>query len=123
MEQITIIGNVGKSEIRENNGVKQLLFSVAVDDSYKNGSGEKVERVNWYSVFSSEVKRIEWIKKGAKVLVQGKLSTSIYKTTDGRQMINYTVNRPYIEMVNFAKDETGITDTPPAELDENGLPF
>jgi single-stranded DNA-binding protein len=124
MEQITIIGNIGKAEVKESNGIKQLMFSVAVDNSYKDQSGTKVERTNWYTVFSSEVKRAEWIKKGAKVFVQGRFSVSLYKANDGRQLINYTVNNPFIEIVQFAKDENDKAPaTPSVELDENGLPF
>jgi single-stranded DNA-binding protein len=97
---------------------------VAVDNSYKDQSGTKVERTNWYTVFSSEVKRAEWIKKGAKVFVQGRFSVSLYKANDGRQLINYTVNNPFIEIVQFAKDENDKAPaTPSVELDENGLPF
>lgn len=47
--QITVSGNVGSApEIRDVNGTKVANFSVAVNESYTNSKGEKVENTHWY---------------------------------------------------------------------------
>ena len=47
--QITVSGNIGADpEIRDVNGTKVANFSVAVNESYNNKSGEKVEKTHWY---------------------------------------------------------------------------
>ena len=51
VSQITISGNVGQApEIQEVNGTKVAKLSVAVNESYKTKSGEKVEKTHWFPV-------------------------------------------------------------------------
>lgn len=61
--QITVSGNLGSDpEIRDVNGTKVANLSVAVNESYTNKSGEKVEKTHWY--------RLEaWDSSGGKGLV------------------------------------------------------
>lgn len=89
MEQITITGHVGQDAvIRNTNGRNVISFSVAVNDSYTNGQGQKVEKTNWYDVAiwkeaGQSLRIADYLKKGQQVLVQGKPEARCYQITKG----------------------------------------
>lgn len=73
MEQITIIGNVGREPIfrTRTDGKEYMMFSMACN------TGEKCR---WYSVVAPPLKKVaEYITKGKQVLVQGRPTYSIFK--------------------------------------------
>lgn len=82
LNQLSIIGNIGKKETK--NGVTRI--SVAVNESYKDKSGEKVERTEWFncSLFKglSDVAE-QYLKVGSKVYIQGKIESRKYTGNDG----------------------------------------
>lgn len=78
------IGRLGKDpEVRYlPNGDAVTSFSIACDDSYKDKqTGQKVERTDWVRVvaFRQTAEFLgEWLRKGARILVKGKLKTREY---------------------------------------------
>lgn len=91
MQQITITGHVGKdATIREITGSsrKAISFSVAVNDSYKDAQGNRVDRTSWYDVTKwvdqgQSTAIVNYLKKGQQVLVQGKPAARCYQLTQG----------------------------------------
>lgn len=83
---IFIVGNLGKDpEMRYvPTGQPVTSFSVAANESYTNGNGEKVKKVIWFRV-SAWGKQAEicnqYLKKGSKVLIEGRLNAD--PTTGG----------------------------------------
>lgn len=78
------IGNVGKdAEVRYGpDGGAVAKISVAVTEEWKDKSGEKKERTTWVSVVCfGKLGEIvgQYVKKGAKVYVQGRFSVRDYK--------------------------------------------
>lgn len=76
----TIFGALGKDpDIRSTTtGKKVASFSIAVDDSYTNQSGEKVERTDWIRIQAwGELAEIAeaYLQKGVMCLVRGKIKT------------------------------------------------
>jgi single-strand DNA-binding protein len=75
---VILAGNLGRDpEMRYTpSGQAVTNFSVAVDDSYTNSSGERVDRTIWFRI-STWGKLAEtcntYLKKGRKVLVEGRL--------------------------------------------------
>ena len=79
--QITVSGNVGSApEVRDVNGTKVANFSVAVNESYTNSKGEKVENTHWYrceawdgsngkGLVSNVIE--PYVKQGTTVFAQG----------------------------------------------------
>lgn len=64
------------------NGNAVANFNIAVDDSYKNKAGEKVEQTEWVrcSAFDKTAEYLaKWLLKGKRVLVVGKLKTREYE--------------------------------------------
>ncbi len=75
---IILVGNLGKDpEMRYTpSGQAVTSFSVAVDDSYNDSSGQRVKRTIWFRI-SAWGKQAEicnqYLQKGKKVLVEGRL--------------------------------------------------
>jgi single-strand DNA-binding protein len=98
--QITVSGNVGTDpEIRDVNGTLVANFSIAVNEKYKNSSGEKVEKTHWYRVeawdgsngkglVSNVIK--EYVKKGTTVFVQGMPIIEEYEK-DGQTKLSFKI--------------------------------
>lgn len=64
-----------------------MEMSVAVDESYKNRDGQKVEKCEWVSVkaFEKQAEFIDkWCRVGKRVYVQGKLATRSWEK-DGQK--------------------------------------
>lgn len=90
LNKVTLIGNLGKDpEVRSfDNGGKIANFSIATSESWKDkNSGEKKERTEWHNVTVNSdglVGVVErYLKKGAKVYVEGKLQTRKWQDKDG----------------------------------------
>jgi single-strand DNA-binding protein len=89
--KIQIVGNLGRDpELRYTpNGRPVTEFSVAVNQSTKNQqTGEWVEATDWFrvSVWGDRAERAaENLRKGNRVLVDGRFRTREYETKDGRK--------------------------------------
>lgn len=84
LNQVTLIGRLGKDpEIRSlNNGDKVANFSIATSEHWKTKDGEKKEKTEWHNVvvWGNLVKVVEqYVHKGDKIMVQGKLTTEKYE--------------------------------------------
>ena len=86
--KVQLIGHLGRDvEIKDfENGRKMARVSIATNESYKNGEGEKVEAVQWHNIVAwgkaAETMSKLW-KKGTEVAVQGKLVHRSYEDKDG----------------------------------------
>lgn len=89
--KIQIVGNLGRDpELRYTpSGRPVTEFSVAVNQSTKNQqTGEWVEATDWFrvSVWGDRAERAaENLRKGTRVLVDGRFRTREYETKDGRK--------------------------------------
>lgn len=88
LNQCNFIGRVGRDpETRySSSGDAITNITLAVDDSYKNKSGEKVEKCEWVNItFYRKLAEIagEYLKKGSLVFVSGKMETRKYTDKAG----------------------------------------
>ena len=86
--KVQLIGNLGMDpEVKElENGRKLAKFSVATSQSYNNSKGEKVTDTQWHNIVAW--KRLaeicsEFLSKGSKVYIEGKLQTRKWQDKDG----------------------------------------
>jgi single-strand DNA-binding protein len=91
LNSVTIVGFVGADpEQRQarNNGSKFTVLSVATQRSWKNAEDEWVSKVEWHRVAIFRPRLAEAVlsdvKKGAHVLVEGELVSSIYERPNGK---------------------------------------
>jgi single-strand DNA-binding protein len=88
LNKIQIIGNLGRDpEMRYTpNGVATTTFSVAVNRGRRGKDGQVVEETEWFRVITWD--RLaetvdQYLKKGARVYVEGRLQTRKYIGNDG----------------------------------------
>ena len=103
VNKVIIVGNLGKDpEIRTfQNGGRVASFSVATSESWKDkASGERKEKTEWHrvSILNDNLVGIaeRYLKKGAKVYIEGQLETRKWTNKEGQdQYTTEVVLRPY----------------------------
>ena len=91
MNRVTLVGNVGKDpESRSfQNGGKVVNFSIATAETWKDkATGERKEKTDWHNVavFQDGLTGVveQYVRKGSKVLVEGKLQTRKWQDQSGQ---------------------------------------
>src|SRR5215208_8093468 len=92
VNKVILIGNLGKDpEIRRlGSGEPVVNLSLATSESWKDKStGERKEKTEWHRVviFNENLGKVaeQYLKKGAKVYVEGQLQTRKYTDKDGAE--------------------------------------
>jgi single-strand DNA-binding protein len=136
---IILVGNLGRDpEMRYTpSGQAVTNFSVAVNDNFTSSNGEKVERTIWVRV-STWGKQAEicnqYLKKGRKVLVEGRLVTDpntggprIWERQDGTKSASFEVSAQTVRFLSQRGEDDGGA-MPPGEAagqadDSAEIPF
>lgn len=134
LNKVMIIGNVGRDpEMRYTpDGKAQAKFSVAVSRVWTNQEGERKEETEWFNVVAwDKLAEIcgNYITKGQKVYVEGRLQTRTWEGQDGQKHKSIDlVARDVVFMSSRTK--TSASDEEPAlaapgggEIEPNDLPF
>lgn len=85
INKVILIGHLGRDpEVRYSQGGKPVAsFSLATSEQWNDQqSGERREKTEWHNVvFFNRLAEVagEYLRKGAKVYIEGKLSTSQYE--------------------------------------------
>ncbi len=88
--KVQLIGNLGNDPevIALDNGRKLVKFSMATNESYRDGQGELVRSTQWHNVvaWGKTAEIIEkYVIKGQEVAVEGKLNTRSYDDKEGKK--------------------------------------
>src|SRR5215210_1225348 len=90
VNKVILVGNLGaEPEVRTlPSGNKVVNLSVATSENWRDkNSGERKEKTEWHRVviFSEGLARVaeQYLKKGAKVYIEGQLQTRKYTDKDG----------------------------------------
>lgn len=81
INKVTLLGNVGKDpEIRSTpSGVMVASFGLATSDRYQDAQGNWQDRTEWHNLKAfkrtAEIVR-DYVKKGSKLYIEGKISTN-----------------------------------------------
>lgn len=118
-ERVIIAGNVGQDpEMRYTpSGQPVTSFSVATNRQYTNNRGEAVKETKWFRV-SSWGKQAEvcnqYLKKGAKVLVEGTLQSDpatggprVWQAQDGTSRANFELTAQSIRFLSSKSEQPG----------------
>ena len=86
--KVQLIGNLGNAPeiITLDSGKKLAKFSIATNDSYKNGQGEKITDTQWHNLvaWNKTAEIVEkYLEKGKEVAIEGKLTSRSYDDKDG----------------------------------------
>lgn len=93
LNKVILIGNLGRDcDLRyTRDGTPVASLNLAVNEVWRDKSGEKKERVEWVKVNlwgKTADALAEWLRKGRQIYVEGKLVTR--KWTDKNDVIRYT---------------------------------
>jgi single-strand DNA-binding protein len=90
VNKVILVGNLGKDpEVRHlENNVSVASFTLATSESYKDKTGQRVEKTEWHNISMwrnlAEVAE-KYLKKGQLVYLEGKLRTRSYQDKEGQQ--------------------------------------
>jgi single-strand DNA-binding protein len=92
VNKVILVGNLGKDpEVRRlNSGEPVVNLSVATSESWRDKqSGERKEKTEWHRVviFNENIAKVaeQYLKKGAKVYIEGQLQTRKYTDNSGAE--------------------------------------
>lgn len=98
LNKVMLIGNLGKDpELRyTTSGVAVATFSLATSESWKDQDGNAQEKTEWHNIVAwRKLAEIcgEWLKKGKKVYIEGRIQTRNYddKNTGQKRYITEIV--------------------------------
>jgi single-strand DNA-binding protein len=103
VNKVILVGNLGNDpDVRSmQSGDEVCNLSIATSETWKDkASGEKKERTQWHKVviFNQPLVTVarNYLKKGAKVYIEGSLETRKWQDKDGKdQYTTEVVLRPY----------------------------
>ena len=84
VNKVILIGNLGKDpEVKYTpSGTPVAKFSLATNERYKDKAGEWQERTEWHNIVAwQRLAEIvgEYVKKGSKIYIEGRLQTSSWE--------------------------------------------
>jgi single-strand DNA-binding protein len=88
--KVQLIGNLGNDPeiITLESGKKLAKFSLATNESYKDASGQKIDKVEWHNLvaWNKTAEIVEkYVTKGKEVAIEGKLTSRSYETKEGEK--------------------------------------
>ena len=104
MNQITLIGNVGRDPEMSYTASGQSItkFSLAVSRRYTKAGGVKMEHVDWFNVSAwgktGEIAN-EYLVKGAKVAITGRVELNQWDGQDGQRRASMEVTVSSLELL------------------------
>lgn len=110
INRVILVGNLGKDpEIRHiEGGVTVARFPIATSETYKDRSGNKVERTEWHNIVAwrglAEVAE-KYLKKGQSVYIEGKIRSNNYQDKDGIQRYSIEIVADNMTMLGGGRGE------------------
>ena len=119
---VILVGNLGRDpEIRSTqSGERVATLNLATSESWRDKAGERKERTEWHKVVLWNERLVEvvekYLKKGAKVYVQGQLQTRKYTDRDGTERYSTEI------VLSRFKGELTMLDSPARNEDTEPAP-
>lgn len=112
MNKVMVIGNLGNDpEVRyTQNKTPVTTLSVATNERWKNSEGNRQEHTEWHRVVAwGKLAEVcgEYLNKGSKVYIEGKLSTKKWEDPDGNTRYTTEIVAKGLEMLGSRQDNGG----------------
>jgi single-strand DNA-binding protein len=128
------VGNCAEPEIISTEHGTIAKFGLAINESYTNKQGEKVENTDWFNVvcYRKLAEIVEkYVKKGQSLYVEGKLKTRSWDDKEGNKRYTTEIVADNLQMLGRKSDSNDQQkdNTPPYVPEANGgddqsdLPF
>ena len=127
LNKMLVIGNLGQDpEMRYlPSGSAVTNFSVASNNKYTRSDGSEVDETEWFRV-SAWGKQAEacnqYLNKGSKVYVEGRLKSSSYQTQDGTTRFTMEINADKVVFLSSRQDDAVPAQGPTVD-DVDDLPW
>ncbi|MBL01707.1 MAG: single-stranded DNA-binding protein [Chloroflexi bacterium] len=110
LNQILLIGNVGNDpEMRyTSSGTPVTTFNLATNNTYRDQNGETVNETEWFRVtaWNRQAESVnQYLSKGRKVFVEGRLSKSEYVDKEGVNRSSLEVNATRVVFLSSQSGE------------------
>ena len=129
VNKVILIGNLGRDpEVRYMpNGQAVANVTIATSESWKDkNTGEQQERTEWHRVvFFRRLAEIagEYLKKGARVYVEGRLQTRKWQDNQGQDRYTTEIIANEMQMLGSAGGGGGnYNNAPPSDTDMGNEP-
>jgi len=99
--RVQLIGNLGQDpEIKNLDGGKKVAhFTLATNDSYKNGDGQKIEETTWHNIVAwnglADISG-KYLKKGRQVAVEGRI---VYRNFEDKKGVTKYVTEIVLDQL------------------------
>jgi len=116
MNKILIIGNLGSDpEMRYTpNGNPVTSFSMATNRRYTTADGESREETEWFRISAwnrtAEICN-QYLQRGSKVYVEGRLSSRTYAGSDGETRVSLDVSATDVRFIDSRGSGPGQSGT------------
>jgi len=122
VNKVILVGNLGKDpEIRRTQDGRPIAnLRIATSESWRDKStGEKREKTEWHSVviFNENLCKIaeQYLKKGAKVFIEGQLQTRKWQGQDGQDRYTTEIHADEMKMLGKREGMGQANEMPPRE--------
>lgn len=128
LNKVMLIGSVGKDpELKYTTSGKAVAnFSLALSESWKGEDGEKQEKTEWVNIVAwQKLAEIigEYVKKGGKVYIEGRLQTRSYDKEGVKRYVTEIVADNMLLLGDKSKTTQGDTPSNNEAPKDDGLPF
>lgn len=105
MNKVIIMGNLGADPAfyQFSTGNSKAVLSVATNENWTDKNGEKKTRTEWHSITCwGKLGELcsQHLKKGSKVLIEGKLRTEKFEDKNGAQKESVVVDAQHIQFLD-----------------------
>lgn len=126
VNKVILVGNVGADpEVKYTpSGIPVGKFSLATNERFKNKSGEWQDRTEWHNIVAwQRLAEIvgEYVSKGSKVYIEGKLQTSSWGDRQSGEK-KYRTEIVARDLVLLGSRENGNSKSEPATSGEQREP-
>ncbi|MEJ2360742.1 MAG: single-stranded DNA-binding protein [Gammaproteobacteria bacterium] len=128
VNKVILIGNLGRDpEVRYMpNGQAVANVAIATSESWKDkNTGEQQERTEWHRVvFFRRLAEIagEYLKKGSKVYIEGKLQTRKWQDNQGQDRYTTEIVANEMQMLDSRGGSNNNYSSAPADMDMGNEP-
>lgn len=132
VNKVILVGNLGRDpELRYTpNGTPVANFSIATSERFKGQDGEWKDQTEWHNIVCwrrlAEVAG-EYLKKGSKVYIEGKLKTRNWDDKDGKKNYRTEIFVDNMIMLDSRGAQGGMGADPsgfePDQISDDDIPF
>ncbi|MFT4604814.1 MAG: single-strand DNA-binding protein [Rhodothermales bacterium] len=127
INKVILVGNIGQDpELRyTGSGTAVCNIRLATNESYKDASGDWIERTEWHSIVAwARLAEIcnEYLHKGSQVYFEGSLQTRSYEDRDGNTKYTTEIKAKEMMMLGGREESFNTGGARPQSVPQTASP-